>query len=453
MKRHCENLLVGGPHQPRSHSPVLRGPGKPVGFFPREFKSRPRRQNMHNSRHSPCQKDGILIQCHWPQNNMEQRSDEKSDVEEGGLMERLSDHPARSIFSDIDGRLRILDSFVSEIGYSFNLIKKYWGAKELVMMGFCVSGFILGTWDIGIGEITSGGDYDRWGIMGDESGFLHMKDLALIVSLLSLICWLGFVVMLWNSYPIMRENMVYLLIGMGFILFGFIRAHAEKPEFPTEAGLKSWTWVIIANLIMLFLSTFVVRRAVVETRDIHVQRKHAHPDPRVIDRAWKDHSLFAWSSAIAAWIVFLNISFWSSTHSIAPSPGDLDFSFSLVLIHIITGIIATFLLLAIVWFPEFMLGATESRIQSSRAREVSGEEIQAKKVEHGKCPVCNQNTSATMDEDGKITIPCELEECSGKGIVGSDCKECGRKISTRLVCINCGSNTPVGGHFGRVEAW
>ena len=258
MIRHCENLLVGGPHQPRSHSPVLRGPGKPVGFFPREFKSRPRRQNMHNSRHSPCQKDGILIQCHWPQNNMEQRSDEKSDVEEGGLMERLSDHPSRSIFSDIDGRLRILDSFVSEIGYSFNLIKKYWGAKELVIMGFCVSGFILGTWDIGIGEITSGGDYDRWGIMGDESGFLHMKDLALIVSLLSLICWLGFVVMLWNSYPIMRENMVYLLIGMGFILFGFIRAHAENPEFPTEAGLKSWTWVIIANLIMLFLSTFVV---------------------------------------------------------------------------------------------------------------------------------------------------------------------------------------------------
>tara|TARA_B100000401_G_scaffold133336_1_gene88216 strand:- start:562 stop:1356 length:795 start_codon:yes stop_codon:yes gene_type:complete len=264
--------------------------------------------------------------------------------------------------------------------------------------------------------------------------------------------------MLWNSYPIMRENMVYLLIGMGFILFGFIRAHAENPDFPTGAGLSSWTWVIIANLIMLFLSTFVVRRAVVETRDIHVQRKHAHPDPRVIDRAWKDHSLFAWSSAIAIWIVFLNISFWSSTHSIAPSPGDLDFSFSLVLIHVITGMLATFLLLTIVWFPEFMLGATEVRIQSSRAREVSGEEIQIKEVEQGKCPVCNQNTSATMERDAqeterKITMPCELEGCSGNGLVGSDCEECGRKIPTRAVCINCGSNTPVGDHFGRVETW
>ena len=384
---------------------------------------------------------------------MEMRSDGKSEADEVALMERLSDHPTESTFSNLNSRLQILDDLMSEIGYSFSLIKKYWGAKELVMMAFCVSGFILGTWDIGIGEISSGGDYDRWGIMGDESGFLHMKDLALIVSLLSLICWLGFVVMLWNSYPIMRENMLYLLIGMGFILFGFIRAHAENPDFPSEAGLGSWTWVVIANLIMLFLSTFVVRRAVVETRDIHVQRKHTHPDPRVVDRAWKDHSLFAWSSAIAAWIVFLNVSFWSSTHSVAPSPGDLDFSFSLVLIHVFTGIIATFLLLTIVWFPEFMLGATEVRIQSSRAREVSGEEVRTKKVEQGKCPVCNKNTSATMDEVGDITIPCEIEGCRGKGIVGSKCKECDSKIPTRLVCVNCGSNTPVGGHFGRVEAW
>tara|TARA_B100002019_G_scaffold236717_1_gene211352 strand:+ start:531 stop:1685 length:1155 start_codon:yes stop_codon:yes gene_type:complete len=384
---------------------------------------------------------------------MEERSGNKTDAEESALMERFSDYATGSIFSNVDSRLQILDDLFSEISYVFNLIKRYWGIRELIMIGFCVSGFILGTWDIGIGEISSGGDYDRWGILGDESGFLHMRDLALILSLLSSICWLGFVIMLWNSYPIMRENMLYLLIGIGFILFGFIRAHANNPDFPNGAGPKGWTWVIIGNLIMLFLSIFVVRRAVVETRDIHVQRKHAHPDPRVVDRAWKDHSLVAWSSAIAVWIVFLNISFWSSTHSIAPSPGDLEFSFSLVMIHVFTGIIATFFLLTIVWYPEFMLGATEARIQSSRAREVSGEEVRAKKVEQGKCPVCNQNTSATMDDEGNITIPCDTEGCSGKGIVGSECKECGEKVPTRLVCVNCGSNTPIGGHFGRVEAW
>ena len=107
---------------------------------------------------------------------------------------------------------------------------------------------------------------------------------------------------------------------------------------------------------------------------------------RVVDRAWKDHSLVAWSSAIAVWIVFLNISFWSSTHSIAPSPGDLEFSFSLVMIHVFTGIIATFFLLTIVWYPEFMLGATEARIQSSRAREVSGEEVGRRRSSGGSVP-------------------------------------------------------------------
>ena len=190
--------------------------------------------------------------------------------------------------------------------------------------------------------------------------------------------------------------MVYLLIGMGFIQFGYIKTHAENPSFPFESGISGWIWVLISNLVMLFLSNFVVRRAVVETRDIHVQRKHSHPDPRVIDRAWKDHSLLTWSIGITVWIIFLNISFWSSTHSIAPSPGDLDFNYSLVILHLITGVTATFLLLGIVWFHEFMLGATEVRIQSSRAREVSGEAFKPKKTEQGRCPVCNQLTTASQ---------------------------------------------------------
>jgi hypothetical protein len=280
-----------------------------------------------------------------------------------------------------------------------------------------------------------------------------MKDLALILSLLSVICWAGFVVMLWNSYPIMRENMVYLLIGMGFVQFGHIKSHAEYPSFPWDTGIGGWIWVVVSNLVMLFLSIFVVRRAVVETRDIHVQRKHFHPDPRVIDRAWKDHSLLAWSLGIYVWILVLNISFWSSSHSIAPSPGDLDFSYSLSFLHVISGIIATSLLLIIVWFPEFMLGSTEARIQTSRAREVSGEVFEPKKTEQGKCPVCNQKTTAIQETSGEISIPCESDDCSGKGVSGSECEQCGVRVPTRVVCSSCGSNTPVGSHFGRVEAW
>ena len=280
---------------------------------------------------------------------MEQAGEGVETTSEERLMDRLSDYSIGNRFSKINQNLGPIDILFAEIKYNFLLVRKFWGVKEGVMIGLFVAGFFLGTWDFGIGEISGGGDYNRWGILGGEdSGFLHMKDLALILSLLSVICWAGFVVMLWNSYPIMRENMVYLLIGMGFIQFGNIKSHADNPSFPWESGIGGWIWVLVSNLVMLFLSIFVVRRAVVETRDIHVQRKHSHPDPRVIERAWKDHSLVAWSLGIAIWIIVLNISFWSSAHSVAPSPGDLDFSYPLSFLYMFSGILATFLLLWIV---------------------------------------------------------------------------------------------------------
>jgi len=385
---------------------------------------------------------------------MEQTGEGDSKVSEEDLAVRLSDYPVSSMFSNIDKRLRNLDVLLSEIRYDIFLFRKYWGAKEGIMIGLFISGFFLGIWDFGIDEISGGGDYNRWGILGgEESGFLHMKDLSLILALLSVICWFAFVVMLWNSYPIMRENMVYLLIGTGFIQFGYIKSHAENPTFPWESEIGGWIWIVVSNLVMLFLSIFVVKRAVIETRDIHVQRKHFHPDPRVIERAWKDHSLLAWNLGIGVWVVFLNISFWSSAHSVAPSPGDLDFNYSLSVLHLITGIIATFLLLGIVWLPEFMLGGSEVRIQTARAREVSGEVFKPNNAEQGKCPVCNQNTTAIRGTAGEISIPCESDDCPGKGVTGSECEECGIRIPSRVVCTNCGSNTPVGGHFGRVEAW
>ena len=379
---------------------------------------------------------------------------ETNEVAKTHTMVRLSDYAKTKFFRGIDGRLGVLDSLLTEGRYSLYLILNFWGSRELVMILLCMAGFILGTWDVGIGELSGGGDYNRRGILGgDESGFLHISDLSLILSLLSLISWVSFLVLLWISYPIMRENMVYLVIGMSFIQFGYIKAHADTPRFPADAEISGWIWIIVVNMIMLFLSIFVVRRAVIETRDIHVQRRHSHPDPRVIDRAWKDHSLKSWSVTMGFWIILLNISFWSSTHSVAPSPGELDFSYFLVFVYLCTGVLASILLLAIVWMPEFMLGTTEKIIQSSRAREISGEEVEQTKTEQGKCPVCNQQTSSIRESTGKISISCGKKDCSGKGEPGSKCGQCETKIPSRLICGNCGSNTPVGSHFGRVEAW
>ena len=385
---------------------------------------------------------------------MEQGGGDLGEASESKVLTRLSDFPAESRFSKINDRFVHLDSLIREIRYDAFLVRRFWGAKEGVMVLLCFAGFVLGTWDLGVGELSGGGDYNRNGILGgDSSGFLHMEDLALILSLLSVICWATFFGMLWSSYPIMRENMVYLVIGMMFVQFGYIKSHADNPDFPHGAGISGWIWILVVNLVMLFLSVFVVKRAVVETRDVHVQQRHSHPDPRVFERAWEDHSLNAWSFAIGAWCVLLNISFWSSAHSIAPSPENLDFSYFLVALHVVAGVIATILLLAIVWLPEFMLGTAEVRIQSLRAREVAGEKIDKGKSEQGKCPVCNQNTLATMGKNGEVSVPCSTNDCIGKGNPGSSCAICESRIPSRIVCSNCGSNTTVGSHFGRVEAW
>ena len=132
---------------------------------------------------------------------MEQAGEGDSTNIEERLMDRLSDYSVGNRFSQMSKRLGILDVIFTEIKYNISLVRKFWGIKEGMMVGLFVAGFFLGTWDFGIGEISGGGDYNRWGILGGEdSGFLHMKDLALILALLSIICWTGFVVMLWNSF-------------------------------------------------------------------------------------------------------------------------------------------------------------------------------------------------------------------------------------------------------------
>ena len=368
-------------------------------------------------------------------------------------MTRLSEFRRVERFGRLDNRLEKIDVLFSETAYNLYLVTRFWGTREATVIVLSIAGFIMGTWDIGIGEVSGGGDYNRVGIFGDKSGFLHIKDISLILSLLSIICWIGCLATIWASYPIMRENLVYLIIGMGIIQFGYIKAHADSPSFPFDTEILGWTWVAVANIVTLFLANFVVKRSVLETRDIHVQERHSHPDPRVFDRAWEDHSLKSWSFAIMVWIAMLNASSWSSSHAIARSPNELSLSYFLIFSHVATGAIAILLLLGIVWLPQFMLGGSEERIQTYRAREVSGENLPRKREERGKCPVCNQQTAALREDDGKISVPCGEDGCSGKGDPGGECAKCGTAIPARVVCVNCGTNTPIGSHFGRVEVW
>jgi len=373
--------------------------------------------------------------------------------EDAGQMPRLSDFETGERFSGINPKLRKIDELIKELSYGFILMKRYWGRDEFLIIGTALLGYLLGSWDIGIGELSSGGDYNRWGFFGEESGFLNTNELTLILSFSSILCWLAFIGQIWVKYPIMRENLAYMLIGSIFVQLGFIRAHANSPAFPFGSGFMEWGWVIIGNFVMLFLAIVVVCRAVIETRDVHVRITHSHPDPRVLERQRQDHSLLAWGFGIGGWASLVNINSWIGSHSIAPSPGELDLSYLLVFLNVLTGVASSAILLFLIWFPQLMLGGSKQRIMSSRAREVEGVPEIVEAVESGMCPVCNQGTRTTRNFEGKMQAPCIEESCKGKGEPGAKCEECGSKIPTRLVCEKCQANTPIATHFGKSDVW
>ena len=167
------------------------------------------------------------------------------------------------------------------------MILNRWGVFEFSIFGVGILAIILGSWDLGIDELKGGGDYNRWG----TEGLLFLNDLSLMLTLLSIIAWIVFIIQLFIRFPIMRENLVYMIIGMIAIQIGYIYTFAQNPNFPEEVSIGMLAPIILVNLIFTFLINFVVHKAVTETRDVHVIERHSHPDPRVVETAWKDHSL------------------------------------------------------------------------------------------------------------------------------------------------------------------
>ena len=365
---------------------------------------------------------------------------------------RLSDVELPFKLEERNSRLAPLDSLIQEYTFHGKMISQQWGVTEAMIVGIGSLSIILGAWDLGIGEIASGGDYNRWGLYGNEAGFLHVNDFSLMLALLSIIAWIGFFALLWTRFPLMRENLVWLMIATLAVQLGFVVSHSSASDFPFGTSTGDWAGFAIGNLVLVFLAVIVVHRAVIETRDIHVEERHTHPDPRVVQKAWRDHSLKAWSLNLATWMVFLNVSSWAGAHAVSPRPPIENDMTLYVVIYALFGIISMALLVHVLWYPQFMLGAAGDRIQSVRAREVAGEFVPKKASRsQGSCPICSADSVAVRNQDGSIQVPCS--NCEGNGAPGTSCAECNTIIPARISCRECGSSTTVMSHFSRSEAW
>ena len=365
---------------------------------------------------------------------------------------RLSDVELPFKLEERNSRLAPLDSLIQEYTFHGKMISQQWGVTEAMIIGIGSLSIILGAWDLGIGEIASGGDYNRWGLYGNEAGFLHVNDFSLMLALLSIIAWIGFFALLWTRFPLMRENLVWLMIATLAVQLGFVVSHSSASDFPFGTSTGDWAGFAIGNLVLVFLAVIVVHRAVIETRDIHVEERHTHPDPRVVQKAWRDHSLKAWSLNLATWMVFLNVSSWAGAHAVSPRPPIENDMTLYVVVYALFGIISMALLVHVLWYPQFMLGAAGDRIQSVRAREVAGEFVPKKASRsQGSCPICSADSVAVRNQDGSIQVPCS--NCEGNGAPGTACAECNTIIPARISCRECGSSTTVMSHFSRSEAW
>ena len=365
---------------------------------------------------------------------------------------RLSDVELPFKLEERNSRLAPLDSLIQEYTFHGKMISQQWGVTEAMIIGIGSLSIILGAWDLGIGEIASGGDYNRWGLYGDEAGFLHVNDFSLMLALLSIIAWIGFFALLWTRFPLMRENLVWLMIATLAVQLGFVVSHSSASDFPFGTSTGDWAGFAIGNLVLVFLAVIVVHRAVIETRDIHVEERHTHPDPRVVRKAWRDHSLKAWSLNLTTWMVFLNVSSWAGAHAVSPRPPIENDMTLYVVVYALFGIISMALLVHVLWYPQFMLGAAGDRIQSVRAREVAGEFVPKKASRsQGSCPICSADSVAVRNQDGSIQVPCS--NCEGNGAPGTACADCNTIIPARISCRECGSSTTVMSHFSRSEAW
>ena len=97
------------------------------------------------------------------------------------------------------------------------------------------------------------------------------------------------------------------------------------------------------------------------------------------------------------WMVFLTFHLGWCPRKFPRPPIENDMTLYVV-IYAQFGILSMALLLHVLWYPQFMLGAAGVRIQSVRQREVAGEFVPKRATKsQGSCPICSADSVAVRN--------------------------------------------------------
>lgn len=361
-----------------------------------------------------------------------------------GMPFHLRDMELKFELSNIHPLFSPIDKIRKEIKFMVLLAAAEWNKNLIVALCVGTLAFLLGSLSF---EVFSGGDPELVGLEGmrKSGGFSFFQ------MLLSLIAWVWFVYLAWIYFPVMRVHSISMLLIWNGVMFLQVLFHQNNSEFPKNMVLSDMMYGVLIMLVIFFFVYFFWK-AVIETRDLHVQVHHVHEDVRIMENEMREHSLVGWGSLLVFWLVNTFYSCWNGVHYIARR-GDQSSIYYFV--HIISGLLIVPIFMLLMWYPQRMLGS-DVRISTTAAITAEIELSQGilKIADDAKCPECQADVKLIRESDGQISVPCASETCFDKtGIIGTVCNVCEEKFPTRFECNSCGVNLPYIDCVPDLEAW
>tara|TARA_Y100000766_G_scaffold30711_1_gene21417 strand:- start:16845 stop:17978 length:1134 start_codon:yes stop_codon:yes gene_type:complete len=357
---------------------------------------------------------------------------------------RLRDVEPLYSFSEIHPVAKSLDTLQVELKFKAKLALREWNKEYWATLVIGVLAFFLGSLSP---EILDGGDATKIGIEGLNS----ISGIGYFQMLISIVLWGWFAMQIWRLFPVMRIHAISLLFFWNVTVFAQILFHETQIDFPVNASLGGMMEGSLAMLIVMFF-VYYFGRAVVETRDYHIEEYHVHEDVRLTKMEMGEHSLRGWGLILTLWFVLITLSAWAGAHFVAERGGE---RMGALMTHLLSGGLSIPLFMMLIWYPQRMLG-TDAQVQTRAAinakMELDGKDgIQ--QAHEAQCPECETPVAISRNKDGQILLPCPTVDCSAKNLIGTTCKLCSVATPTRYECPNCGMNAPALDYISDVEAW
>ena len=341
----------------------------------------------------------------------------------------------------------VINDVQKEMRFMFSLAKHDWNKAYITTMLSGIIAFLLGSISL---EIFSGGDAQLSGF----EGITAISGLNYFQLIISVLLWIWFLYNTWILFPVMRTHTISLMIMWNIITGAMIFFHSQNTSFPVDFKLSQMMQGTLLILIASFFLYFFWK-AVIETRDLHIELYHVHEDVRIMEKELKEHSLGGWSALFFMWVALIMLSSWNGTHFISTRGTN---SAIFMVLHLIFGIASIPVLLVILWYPQRMLGV--GAVIQTRAARYAEEELllQTNTIEKkqnilGTCASCHSESKLRREEDGTISHPCLKISCRTSVKIGTACSSCSTELPSRFECQQCGTNAPALDYFPNNEAW